>query len=296
MDIKEIQPEIYHRFEIILQKNKLSHAYLFSGGFGSLEMAIWLTQALFCDNPSNNLPCGICRSCRLVAENDFADMHLVEPDGQTIKTDQIRALQTTFSQSGFESARQVVIINGAEKMHVNAANALLKSIEEPESDIYIFLLTENENLVLDTIKSRSQIFNFPRQSEYLKEYLVGQGILPNVATIVSKLASSPEDALNMAQDSWFEDACRLIKKLSQLILEQPADSYLFIPNLLGRFKEKNQQKIAFSLLQIYLSDKLPDKKASSFLERTFKAQRMWSSNVNFQSSLEFIILDGMVNK
>lgn len=84
------------------------------------------------------MPCGQCRECRLVAANDFTDLHIVGPDGQTIKTQQIRDLLLTFSQSGFETNRQVVIIDGAEKLHINAANALLKSIEEPESEIYIF--------------------------------------------------------------------------------------------------------------------------------------------------------------
>ena len=151
MKIADIQPALFERFKHILRVNKLSHAYLFSGGFGSLDMAIWLSQAIFCENLQDNLPCENCRHCRLVARDEFSDLHIIRPEGQTIKTGQIRDLSEVFSQSGFEGAQKVVIITEAEKMHSNAANALLKSIEEPDNATHVFLLTENDNLMLPTI-------------------------------------------------------------------------------------------------------------------------------------------------
>lgn len=89
-------------------------------------------------------------------------MTIVAPQGNFIKTDTIRELVKNFSQSGFESSQQVFIIRDAEKMHVNAANSLLKVIEEPQSTIHIFLLTNQEEAVLPTIKSRTQIISFPK--------------------------------------------------------------------------------------------------------------------------------------
>ncbi|WEV60378.1 DNA polymerase III subunit delta' [Streptococcaceae bacterium ESL0729] len=295
MDIREIQPEIYRRFELILQKDRLSHAYLFSGGFGSLEVAIWLSQALFCEEPKGALPCGSCRNCRLIKEGDFADLHLVEPDGQSIKKEQVKGLQETFSQTGFESDAQVIIIKGADKMNPSAANALLKSIEEPEGHVYIFLITENENLVLDTIKSRSQIVVFPRQEAYLKEYLIQRGVLPKLAGLVAKVAKNPQEAQILASDAWFDEALKLLKKFTDLLMENKVDAFLFIPNLLEKFKDKKQEEMAFNLIQIYLADLLPQRAASRLLEMTFKASSMWKSNVKFQSCLEYIILDEMVN-
>ncbi|WEV44882.1 DNA polymerase III subunit delta' [Streptococcaceae bacterium ESL0687] len=295
MNIKEIQPEIYKRFEVILQKNRLSHAYLFSGGFGSLEVAIWLSQALFCEKKENGLPCGTCRNCRLIKDRDFADLHIIEPDGQSIKKEQIKNLQETFSQTGFESDTQVIIIDGADKMNPSATNALLKSIEEPEGNIYIFLITENENLVLDTIKSRSQIIAFPRQETYLKEYLIQEGVLPKLAAFVAKVAKNPQDASELALDTWFDEALKLLKKFSDLLMENQVEAFLFIPTVLERFKDKKQEEMAFNILQIYLSDFLPQNPAASLLDTSFEAYRMWKSNVKFQSCLEYIILDEMVN-
>ncbi len=71
MEIKDIQPQLYKQFSTILQHGKLSHAYLFSGGFGSFELAIWLSQALFCENLKMLCLVGHCRSCRLVAQQEI---------------------------------------------------------------------------------------------------------------------------------------------------------------------------------------------------------------------------------
>ena len=153
MKLAESQSKLFEEFSQIIRENRLSHAYLFSGDFGSLDMAIWLAQSRFCLTPENDLPCGHCRPCRLIAHGDFSDVKLVEPQGQIIKTDTIRQLTREFSQSSFEGQAQVFIIRDADKMHVNAANSLLKFIEEPQSQIYIFLLTADDSRMLPTPSS-----------------------------------------------------------------------------------------------------------------------------------------------
>ncbi|MFR1049266.1 MAG: DNA polymerase III subunit delta', partial [Streptococcus salivarius] len=101
MKLAESQSKLFEEFSQIIRENRLSHAYLFSGDFGSLDMAIWLAQSRFCVTPENSLPCGHCRPCRLIAQGDFSDVKLVEPQGQIIKTDTIRQLTREFSQSSF---------------------------------------------------------------------------------------------------------------------------------------------------------------------------------------------------
>ena len=114
-----------------------------------------------CDS-ENGLPCGHCRPCRLIAQGDFSDVKLVEPQGQIIKTDTIRQLTREFSQSSFEGQAQVFIIRDADKMHVNAANSLLKFIEEPQSQIYIFLLTADDIVFYRRLKVELNSFIFLR--------------------------------------------------------------------------------------------------------------------------------------
>ena len=118
-ELEQLQPQLFQQFKTILQTNRLSHAYLFSGGFASFEMALFLAQSRFCDNLQDKLPCGICRSCRLISQGEFSDVKLVAPSGNSVKTETIRNLIKEFSSSGFEGENQVFIIKDCEKMHVD---------------------------------------------------------------------------------------------------------------------------------------------------------------------------------
>ena len=100
----------------------------------------------------------------MIEQEEFPDVTIIKPLNQVIKTERIRELVGQFSQSGIENQRQVFIIEQAEKMHVNAANSLLKVIEEPQSEIYIFFLTDDEEQMLPTIRSRTQISNLRSKS------------------------------------------------------------------------------------------------------------------------------------
>ena len=130
-DLRQAQPKLTETFQQILETGRLHHAYLFSGNFSSFAMALTLSQSLFCENRQGVWPCGTCRACRLIESEDFSDVTVVRPVNGIIKTDRIRELVRSFSQSGMEGNRQVFIICDADKMHVNAANSLLKVIEEP---------------------------------------------------------------------------------------------------------------------------------------------------------------------
>ena len=142
--LKTWQPDQFDRFVRILEQDQLNHAYLFSGFFGSLEMAQFLAKSLFCTDKIGVLPCEKCRNCKLIEQGEFPDVTLIKPVNQVIKTERIRELVGQFSQAGIESQQQVFIIEQAEKMHPNAANSLLKVIEEPQSEVYIFFLTSDE--------------------------------------------------------------------------------------------------------------------------------------------------------
>jgi DNA polymerase-3 subunit delta' len=286
MKLSDLQPELYARFSRVLEKDMLHHAFLFSGGLGAMEMAVWLTQSRFCTDLQGGLPCGLCRECRLVVDNDFTDLHIVVPDGQTIKTQQIRDLLLTFSQSGFETNRQVVIIDGAEKLHVNAANALLKSIEEPESEIYIFLLTASENMVLETIKSRTQVITFPAQTAIIQSVLEQNGTLKTDAMMISEIVTSLEEAQALASDQAFLESIKQLEKFTQLLGKRADDAFLQIMTLAPLFKDKKSQALAFQILAIFFVKQ----RQSLFAQNVLTAQRYWRSNVNFQASLEKIIL------
>lgn len=287
MEISEIQPELYKRFKKLANTHGLSHAYLFSGDFGNTELAFWLAKAIFCPNVSlNGNPCGNCRVCRLIDSNDFTDLHVISPDGQSIKIDQIRELIESFATTGFESRKKVVIIHEAEKMGAAAANSILKSIEEPERETFIFLLTNNENRILPTIRSRTQLVIFPKNTQVLTDLLQKKGMLLTDARLISEVASSVEEALQLMESTWFLKGSKCLEKFVDEAQIKPDDAFLNLPVLIGLFEDRVQQEKAFELLLIFFNRV----RAIQLIQKVFTAQRYWRSNVRFQSALESILL------
>ncbi|WP_105113253.1 DNA polymerase III subunit delta' [Streptococcus suis] len=289
-ELKHLQPTVFQRFVTILEQNRLAHAYLFSGDFASYDMAIFLSQSLFCQEKAGVLPCQTCRPCRLIEAGEFSDVTLLEPQGTIIKTETVRELVKNFSQSGFESSTQVFIIRDAEKMHANAANSLLKVIEEPQSDIHIFLLTNQEEAVLPTIKSRTQMMAFPKNLPALERMLEEKGLLKSDATILARLVSSQEEARKLAENKSFLDLISQSKKFIDLILVNPNQAYLQVGTLVTLAVEKAEQGRLFDLLSLLLAEKMMEPLAREKMDAVLTAKRMWQANVSLQNSLEFMTL------
>lgn len=289
-ELKDLQPLVYQQFVTILEQGRLAHAYLFSGDFASFEIALFLSQALFCQEKVGVLPCGKCRSCRLIESNDFSDVTIVAPQGNFIKTDTIRELVKNFSQSGFESSQQVFIIRDVEKMHVNAANSLLKVIEEPQSTIHIFLLTNQEEAVLPTIKSRTQIISFPKNLPYLERILEEEGLLKTQASLIARLVSSQEEAKRLATNKSFIDLLDQAKKFTELLLTDSNRAYLQVGVLVPLAVEKAEQGRLFDVLSLLLAERLTEMIAREKMDGVLKAKKMWQANVSLQNCLEYLTM------
>ncbi|MFS1663096.1 DNA polymerase III subunit delta' [Streptococcus sp. zg-JUN1979] len=288
--LSQLQPALLASFKRILQEGKLSHAYLFSGGFGSFEMAIYLAQSRFCQQLQDNLPCGECRSCRLISQGEFTDVKVVEPTGQTIKTETIRQLLGDFYRSGFEGARQVFIIKDCEKMHPNAANSLLKAIEEPQIEAYILLLTSDESKVLTTIKSRTQIFHFPKNTAYLIELAEKEGLLKSQATLVANLADSPSELLSLCQDRLTFSLIQACQDLVTYLFNDKGLAYLQVARLVSLASDKKEEEKSFGFLTLLLSQEMTNPKARDLLAKVAVSKEMWQRHVHFQNALEYMVL------
>lgn len=289
-ELRQLQPSIFQRFVTILEQGRLAHAYLFSGDFASYEIAIFLSQSLFCQEKVGVLPCQHCRTCRLIKAGEFSDVTLLAPQGNIIKTETVRELVKNFSQSGFESSKQVFIIRDAEKMHANAANSLLKVIEEPQSDIHIFLLTNQEEAVLPTIKSRTQIIGFPKNLPALERMLEEEGLLKSEASLLARLVSSQEEARKLAENKHFLDLIGQSKKFIDLLLGNPNQAYLQVGTLVALALEKAEQGRLFDLLSLLLAERMMEESAREQMDAVLKAKHMWQANVSLQNSLEFLTL------
>lgn len=289
-ELKELQPKIVDRFERILEQDKLNHAYLFTGNFASFDLAQKLAQSRFCQNKMGVWPCGECRSCRLIDEEDFSDVTVVRPQNQIIKTERIRELLKNFSQSGVEGNEQVFIICEAEKMHLNAANSLLKMIEEPQSEVYIFLLTSDENLILPTIKSRTQVFHFPKNEAYLVAKLEESGLLKDQAQLLAAYSQTLEEAQNLQTSKSFFDVTQVCQRFVDLCLAKNDLAFLQVARLSSLADDKEKQDQIFRILEILFSQHIEKESGRTSLDRLFQSRKMWQANVSFQNALEYMII------
>lgn len=152
--------------------NKISHSYLFLGidGIGKQLIAKELAKNILCLEEGK---CGnSCKSCIEFTSNNHPDFEIIEPDGNSIKIEQIRNMQKKIQEKPIISNKKIYIINNSEKMTKEAQNCLLKTLEEPPEFATIILIGNNESLFLDTIKSRCIILHFEQISnEELRKYL-----------------------------------------------------------------------------------------------------------------------------
>ena len=288
--LKDCQPQQYERFVRILEQNQLNHAYLFSGYFGSLEMALFLAKSLFCTDKQGVLPCESCRSCKLIDQEEYPDVTIVRPINQIIKTERIRELVGQFSQSGIESQRQVFIIEQADKMHLNAANSLLKVIEEPQSEVYIFFLTNDEDKILPTIRSRTQIFQFKKQEANLIFQLEKLGLVKKKARLLAQFSQSQIEAEKLLNQATFWTLVEESERLFSDILSRRRESYLQVAKLASLADDKEKQDQVLRILEVLAGQEILQTGAQRILENLVEARKMWKANVSFQNAMDYLVL------
>lgn len=149
------------------QHGRLPHALLFSGvvGMGKKQFAQTLAHSLLCLNPNTEgSACQQCRSCYLRRAQSHPDLLMIEPEeiGQAIKIDQIRAVIAFVNETPQQGGYRIIIIDPATAMNINAANALLKSLEEPTPNCLFILISDKSERLLPTIKSRCQEIQFTK--------------------------------------------------------------------------------------------------------------------------------------
>ncbi len=158
------QEKAIHILQCAIQNRHIAHAYLFAGpeGVGKKQTALALAQYLNCAAPDLNTftSCGNCPSCIQSVSGSQPDILMLEPDGASIKIEQIRTLLSKVSLRSYENAYKVIIINDAHLMTEQAANCLLKTLEEPtDNTVFILITAQVQNLPV-TILSRCQQISF----------------------------------------------------------------------------------------------------------------------------------------
>jgi DNA polymerase-3 subunit delta' len=220
-----------HQWAVDLLKNSLSngrirHAYLFTGpmSVGKRTLALRFAQAINCLQPvQTGQPCGECRSCQLLERMQHPDLSIVQAEvaGGILRVDQVRDLQHTLSLTPYEAKFRVALILRFEEANQSAANALLKSLEEPPPKV-IMLLTANEpEALLPTIVSRCELIRLrPLSITDTAQGLQKQyGLSERKANLLAHISDGrPGYALKLHQDpeildkreAWLVDHERLL--------------------------------------------------------------------------------------
>ncbi|MFT5755630.1 MAG: DNA polymerase-3 subunit delta' [Alteromonadaceae bacterium] len=179
-----------------ITSGKLPHALLINGvkGSGKYELGNWLISVLLCQTPvlqtssTPTLACGQCKTCRLYKSNTYPDHLFIEADKATIGVDSIRNASRFFEKTAQLGLAKTVLISAAESMTIAAANALLKTLEEPTANSFIILLSSSRDTLLPTIISRCRLIEIRPP---VGEALLGQ-LGPVRGNNYSNLSHRPE--------------------------------------------------------------------------------------------------------
>ena len=159
------QHEQWQRIQQQRAQQHLPHSLLFAGpvGVGKRNFARALSRLLLCQTPADALACGQCRSCLLLAAGTHPDWQWIAPEerGKAIKIDQVRAVVEFMTHTSQQGGRKIAVVEPAESMNRNAANALLKTLEEPSGNALLILVADAPGRLLPTIRSRCQRLDFP---------------------------------------------------------------------------------------------------------------------------------------
>jgi DNA polymerase-3 subunit delta' len=161
---------------------RLPHSLLLlsAPGLGAEQLAHWMTALALCESPGER-PCDACASCRLLRSDSHPDVHSVrlEEDAQQIKVDQVRELIDSLTLKSYRGGYKVGIIEGAEALNANGANAFLKTLEEPSSDTMLIMIARPNHRLPATIASRCLRLNLrPPSTEVAMEWLNAKSSAP----------------------------------------------------------------------------------------------------------------------
>lgn len=235
--MKELYPWQHQQWGQLLsqfRQQRLPHALLLSGaaGLGKLAFAEQLAWFLLCKTAADRgrteqltTACGQCAGCRLLLANNHPDLLMVMPEeaGKNIKIDQIRELTFKLQQTAQRAGYQVVIIAPVEALNKAAANALLKTLEEPAGQALLLLVSHSPGVLPATIISRCQKIYFTAAYQ-AKAWLMEQPAMLNQShhaeLLLNFAEQAPLKALNLAQNNYLTLREQLLEHLQQLSSRQ----------------------------------------------------------------------------
>lgn len=316
------QEQIKEHLQNAISAKKVSHAYIINGekSSGKEFIAKVFAMALQCETGEVN-PCQECHACKQALSDNQPDIiRLTHEKPNTISVDDIRAqINNDVAIKPYSSPYKVYIINEAEKMTVQAQNAILKTLEEPPEYAVILLLTTNVNSLLPTILSRCVVLNMkPVSDSLVRKYLMEQMQIPDYKAEVcvafargnigkARLLASSEDFENVKneavsllkyiQDMELHEIIAAIKKINDYKLE--INDYLDIMAIWYRdvllFKATKDVNHLVFREEIQTLRNIARRSSyegiESVIEALQKAKNRLDANVNFELTMELLMLE-----
>lgn len=290
----------------------MHHGLLFTGtlGLGKMQLAQCLANFALCGNTSETSACGECKSCQLLAATTHPDLFTLRPEaeGKAIKIDDVRALNTFLAQTSQQGGYKVAIIEPADAMNINAANALLKNLEEPAANTLLLLVSHSPSRLMATIRSRCQTLPLtaPAKAEALA-WLSPQCHDSEPESLLMMSGGAPLAALALQENGRLEVAdnfCRDLRRISsgEVFSVTAAAGWLdteplfLVETLLNWIQAQLKQaatQVPAKIGPWECLERASDKIKFRFYDKLLrsKAQLMSGSNPNKQLLLEEIAMD-----
>ena len=238
-----------------MRRNRIPHAYLFYGmsGIGKRSAALVFAKALNCETAQGDA-CDRCISCRKTDHGNHPDLRIIEPAGQSIRISEVRELQEQMTFRPLDGNRRIFILVEADKMNAAAANALLKTLEEPTASNILVLVSSRPYQLPLTILSRCQPLRFsPLTRETVEQYLQERLSLP--ADAARLLAASSGGSIGRAIKMNDEDYLSLRNNVLEQVMEREDPFRIF--SMINDFgKERKDILERLDIMKICFRDAL----------------------------------------
>ena len=271
-----------------IQKGNLSHSYLFLGreGIGKKKLAKEFAKSILCLQGGENE--NQCKSCLEFDTDNHPDFTIIKPEGNSLKIDQIRELQTKVSEKPIISTKKVYLIDDSDKMTTEAQNALLKTLEEPPEFVIILLIGSNESAFLTTIRSRCMILHFqPIPDEEIKKYLSKQYQIENISSTWLKTCQG-----SIGKANQLNGKIELYQKIEQFVQDIPQTNLLDLWKKAEFLKEEKDQigELLDYMNVLFLSLAKEDYRYTRGIEMVENTKKRLKSNGNYDMSIDNLIL------
>ena len=240
-----------------VRRDQVRHAYLLTGsdGLGKRTLAVRFAQVLCCSQPPEpGERCGTCRSCRMIAQGEYPDLHLVEAEttGGQLKVEQVRELSRLLSLAPYEGRMRVALLLRFHEANDSAANALLKTLEEPSPQVVLILTARSQQALLPTIVSRCEVIPLRQvKQDQVERALQDRGATPGQAELIASLADGrPGWAISHVDDrALLERRTQLLDEMMELTAEGRAGRFAYVESMLKKKDTEAQRQVALQALE-----------------------------------------------